>query len=155
LKHKEHNEVIKYELYQCLMLTKFKMPRWTFSTIFQILKMQNVWFLLKWFWKSLLKLITLCGKYYKFMYCCLHLFILYLGRTLSVNWKTLFLIDSCTKVLQNKNLNRELCFDQKLFNGRKKLEHPCHGMHIILCMCVVMYVCIYCFVLESCRLPGV
>jgi hypothetical protein len=99
--------------------------------------------------------LTLCGKYYKFMYCCLHLFILYLGRTLSVNWKTLFLIDSCTKVLQNKNLNRELCFDQKLFNGRKKLEHPCHGMHIILCMCVVMYVCIYCFVLESCRLPGV
>jgi hypothetical protein len=107
------------------------------------------------FVKSLLNHRNLCCGNYMSLYCCLHLINLYLGRTLSTNWKTLFLIDSCTKVLQNKNLNRELCFDQKLFNGRKKLEHPCHGMHIILCMCVVMYVCIYCFVLESCRLPRV
>jgi hypothetical protein len=40
LKHKENHGVIKYELYKCFMLIKFKMPNWTILAIFQILKMQ-------------------------------------------------------------------------------------------------------------------
>jgi hypothetical protein len=37
LKHEEHHGVIKYELYQTFMLTKFKMHIWAILAIFQIL----------------------------------------------------------------------------------------------------------------------